>query len=128
MSAGVLLYDDAGRVVLVEPSYKPTWDIPGGVVDAGESPWHAAARELSEELGIVRRHMRLLVVDHVPGSGRATGSPAVSPSPSPPRGTTPDRSCATTAPRTPPDRKVPLTDIYHPTRLFCMPRVKSLSR
>jgi ADP-ribose pyrophosphatase YjhB (NUDIX family) len=66
MSAGVLLHDDAGRVVLVEPSYKPTWDIPGGVVDAGESPWHAAARELAEELGIVRRHMRLLVIDHTP--------------------------------------------------------------
>jgi 8-oxo-dGTP pyrophosphatase MutT (NUDIX family) len=66
MSAGVLLYDDVGRVVLVEPSYKPTWDIPGGVVDAGESPWHAAARELAEELGIVRRRMPLLVIDHVP--------------------------------------------------------------
>jgi 8-oxo-dGTP pyrophosphatase MutT (NUDIX family) len=66
MSAGVLLYDDAGRVVLVEPSYKPTWDIPGGVVDAGESPWHAAVRELAEELGMVRRHMPLLVIDHVP--------------------------------------------------------------
>lgn len=73
MSAGVLLHDDADRVVLVEPSYKPTWDIPGGVVDAGESPWHAAARELSEELGIARRNMRLLVVDHVPA--RSDGMP-----------------------------------------------------
>lgn len=64
MSAGVLLYDDAGRVVLVEPSYKPEWDIPGGVVDDGESPWHAASRELTEELGLVRQQMRPLVIDH----------------------------------------------------------------
>ena len=65
MSAGVLLYDDARRVVLVEPSYKPDWDIPGGVVDHDESPWHAASRELTEELGLVRERMRPLVVDHV---------------------------------------------------------------
>ena len=65
MSAGVLLHDDTHRVVLVEPSYKPDWDIPGGVVDHGESPWHAALRELGEELGLVRERMRPLVIDHV---------------------------------------------------------------
>lgn len=64
MSAGVLLYDEAGRVVLVEPSYKAEWDVPGGVVDDGESPWRAASRELSEELGLVREQMRPLVIDH----------------------------------------------------------------
>lgn len=66
MSAGILLHDDAGRVVLVEPSYKTTWEVPGGVVEAGEAPWHAASRELTEELGLVRERMRLLVVDHLP--------------------------------------------------------------
>lgn len=65
MSAGVLLYDDTRRVALVEPSYKPEWDIPGGVVDDGESPWHAASRKLTEELGLVRQRMRPLVIDHV---------------------------------------------------------------
>jgi 8-oxo-dGTP pyrophosphatase MutT (NUDIX family) len=64
MSAGVLLYDDAARVVLVEPSYKTEWDVPGGVVDDGESPWGAASRELAEELGLVREQMRPLVIDH----------------------------------------------------------------
>lgn len=42
MSAGVLFHDTAGRVLPVEPSYKPHWDIPGGVVDAGEAPWVTA--------------------------------------------------------------------------------------
>ncbi|GAB3170770.1 NUDIX hydrolase [Myceligenerans halotolerans] len=65
MSGGVLLYDGDGRVVIVEPSYKAEWDIPGGVVDDGESPWSAASRELHEELGLVRERMRPLVIDHV---------------------------------------------------------------
>ncbi len=66
MAAGVLLRDADDKVVLVEPTYKDTWEIPGGVVEAGESPWLAAERELEEELGLVRRNMPVLVVDYVP--------------------------------------------------------------
>lgn len=73
MSAGVLLRDADGRVVLVEPSYKAHWGLPGGVVDGGEAPWGAAARELVEELGLRRSRMRPLVVDHVPAA--ADGMP-----------------------------------------------------
>lgn len=68
MSAGVLLHDGTDRVVLVEPSYKAEWDIPGGVVDEGEAPWHAAVRELREELGLIRERMRALVIDHEPAT------------------------------------------------------------
>lgn len=66
MSAGVLLRDESSRVLLVETSYKPQWEIPGGVVEEGEPPWVTAARELYEEVGLDRRPGRLLVVDHVP--------------------------------------------------------------
>lgn len=65
MAAGVLFRDATGRVLLLEPSYKPNWEIPGGAVDAGESPWAAATRELQEELGWDRPLGRLLLVDHV---------------------------------------------------------------
>ncbi|MGH3757484.1 NUDIX domain-containing protein [Actinophytocola sp.] len=61
MAAGVLFRDKAGRVLLVEPSYKPNWEIPGGAVEADESPWDAAVRELGEELGWDRPLGRLLV-------------------------------------------------------------------
>ncbi|HEY9339368.1 MAG TPA: NUDIX hydrolase, partial [Kribbella sp.] len=44
MAAGVLFRAVDGRVLLVEPSYKPNWEIPGGAVEADESPWAAAAR------------------------------------------------------------------------------------
>jgi ADP-ribose pyrophosphatase YjhB (NUDIX family) len=65
MAAGVLFRDPQDRVLLVEPSYKPNWEIPGGAVEADESPWRAAARELAEELGWNQPLGRLLVVDHV---------------------------------------------------------------
>lgn len=66
MAAGVLFRNDDGLVLLVEPSYKPNWEIPGGAVEADEAPWGAAARELVEELGVSRPIGRLLVVDFVP--------------------------------------------------------------
>jgi 8-oxo-dGTP pyrophosphatase MutT (NUDIX family) len=74
MAAGVLFRDRADRVLLVEPTYKPDWEIPGGAVEADESPWRAAARELAEELGWERPVGRLLVVDSVrPHDGRPEG-------------------------------------------------------
>jgi ADP-ribose pyrophosphatase YjhB (NUDIX family) len=65
VSAGVL-FTDRGRVLLVEPVSKPYWDLPGGVVEAGESPHAAAGREVKEELGITVAVGRLLVVDFMP--------------------------------------------------------------
>jgi 8-oxo-dGTP diphosphatase len=74
MAAGVLLRDDADRVLLVEPTYKDYWEVPGGGVEADESPYEAAVREVSEELGIVVAPGRILVVDWVPPlAGRTEG-------------------------------------------------------
>lgn len=74
MAAGVLFRDKADRVLLLEPSYKPNWEIPGGAVDADESPWATATRELTEELGWERPLGRLLVVDYVrPQDSRPEG-------------------------------------------------------
>ncbi|MET8151321.1 NUDIX domain-containing protein [Actinoplanes sp. NPDC049668] len=66
MAAGVLLSDGRDRVLLVEPTYKAHWEIPGGTVEAGESPHAAAVREIEEELGLPVRPGRLLVTDWVP--------------------------------------------------------------
>lgn len=66
VSAGVLIRDERGRVLLVEPSYKAGWEIPGGVVEAGEAPWTTADREVQEEIGLVRPRGQLLLIDHVP--------------------------------------------------------------
>ena len=64
-ASAVLIRDDTNRVLLLEPSYKPNWELPGGIVEADESPWAAAAREVVEELGLVVPIGRLLVVDYI---------------------------------------------------------------
>jgi len=69
MSAGVLFHDADARVLLVEPTYKQEWEIPGGAVEAGEAPWSTAVREAYEEVGSSRPVGRLLVIDHVPAEG-----------------------------------------------------------
>ncbi|MFI6077336.1 NUDIX domain-containing protein [Actinoplanes sp. NPDC051343] len=66
MGAGALLTDDRGRLLLVEPTYKPYFEIPGGAVEADESPHTAVVRELEEELGLSVQPGRMLVVDWVP--------------------------------------------------------------
>ncbi|MFF3557880.1 NUDIX domain-containing protein [Streptomyces tsukubensis] len=67
LAAGVLLFDDQDRVLLVDPTYKPGWEFPGGVVEPGEAPARAGMREVTEELGItLDRVPGLLVVDWEP--------------------------------------------------------------
>lgn len=66
MAAGALFFDAGGRVLLVQPTYKDYWDIPGGYVEVGESPLQAAIREVREELGITPPLARLLAIDWAP--------------------------------------------------------------
>jgi ADP-ribose pyrophosphatase YjhB (NUDIX family) len=65
-AAGVLIFDEAGRVLLVNPTYKPGREIPGGYLHPGETPSEGAARELKEELGLTTPIGRLLVADWAP--------------------------------------------------------------
>jgi NUDIX domain len=54
MAATAFFRDDQGRVLLVNPVYKEPWDLPGGAVEAEESPHAACRREVAEELGLDR--------------------------------------------------------------------------
>ncbi|MFJ2028128.1 NUDIX domain-containing protein [Streptosporangium sp. NPDC087985] len=65
-AAGALFFDEDGRVMIVQPSYKTQRDIPGGIVEPGETPYQACVREVGEELGIQPPIGRLLVVDWAP--------------------------------------------------------------
>src|SRR4051794_11641248 len=54
--AGAVIRDDAGRLLLIRRGRQPSlglWSLPGGRVEAGESPSQAAAREVREETGLV---------------------------------------------------------------------------
>jgi 8-oxo-dGTP diphosphatase len=66
VAAGVLFNDGNGRVLLVNPTYKDGWEIPGGYVEVGESPRAAAIREVKEELGLDIQVHDLLVLDWAP--------------------------------------------------------------
>ncbi|MFD3587810.1 NUDIX domain-containing protein [Streptomyces sp. NPDC058683] len=64
LAAGVLLFDEEDRVLLVDPTYKAGWEFPGGVVEPGEAPAQAGVREVEEETGIrLEKVPRLLVID-----------------------------------------------------------------
>ena len=43
---------DDGRILLVKAAYRWRWGMPGGLMDAGESPADAVVRETLEETGI----------------------------------------------------------------------------
>jgi 8-oxo-dGTP diphosphatase len=75
VSAGALIFDQAGQLLILKPTYKSGWTIPGGVMEAdGETPWDACRREVREECGIEVRAGRLACVDYHPGRpGRPGG-------------------------------------------------------
>ena len=58
-----VLRNAAGEVLLCELTYKREWDLPGGVVDPGESPAHCVVREVREELGLEVGPRSLLAVN-----------------------------------------------------------------
>ena len=62
----MLLRDGDGRVLLCQLTYKQDWDLPGGVVEVGESPQLAVSREVEEELGLAIPAGPLLLTDWLP--------------------------------------------------------------
>jgi 8-oxo-dGTP diphosphatase len=75
VSAGALIFSRSGRLLILKPTYKSGWTIPGGVMEAdGETPWEACKREVREECGIVLRRARLACMDFRPARpGRPGG-------------------------------------------------------
>jgi 8-oxo-dGTP pyrophosphatase MutT (NUDIX family) len=65
----MLVRDPEGRVLLCQLTYKRDWDLPGGVVEVGESPQVAVQREVEEELGLSVEPRGLLLTDWLPPWG-----------------------------------------------------------
>ncbi len=61
-ASGALFVED-GKLLIVKPTYKDHWGIPGGIVDALESPRATCLRECREELGIEVELSHMAVID-----------------------------------------------------------------
>lgn len=69
-----MIFDPDGRLLILKPTYKKGWTIPGGQIDLGESPWQTCRRETLEECGLSVDRGRLACVDFLfPKPGRPGG-------------------------------------------------------
>ena len=64
MAAGALFFNADKEILIVQPTYRESWLVPGGVVEAHESPRVACRREVREELGLDVPLGRLLCVEY----------------------------------------------------------------
>lgn len=71
----VALIGEGGRILMQQRRFAAEhgglWEFPGGKVEPGETPEHAAARELAEELGVAIDPVALRPVGFA--SGESTG-------------------------------------------------------
>ena len=69
IGALVLIFNKNQQLLIVKPTYKEGWSIPGGGVDDNESPKTAAVREIKEELGLNLKSIILIGVGYTPVQG-----------------------------------------------------------
>lgn len=60
-----LITNEKKEILIIKPSYKEGWILPGGYVEIGESPCDAIQREIEAELGVTDvKPGKLLCVDY----------------------------------------------------------------
>lgn len=64
VGAGVLLFYK-NDLLIVQPTYHSAWILPGGTIEAEESPLEGLHREVKEELSITIETTQLLSVDYI---------------------------------------------------------------
>ncbi|PCI29266.1 NUDIX hydrolase [Candidatus Wolfebacteria bacterium] len=63
LGSSVIFFNESGEILLLKTTYKEGWTVPGGTVDANESPRDAAVREVQEEIGLQKGMLSLLSID-----------------------------------------------------------------
>jgi len=62
--SGALILNEENKILMLKPSYKDYYEIPGGVVEKNESPLNCCKREVFEEIGLKLNIEKLLVVEY----------------------------------------------------------------
>lgn len=70
--AAALCLNEREEILLVKPTYRPAWLLPGGIVEANESPHAGCLREVQEETGLALPPLTLLCVDYRHAQGEKT--------------------------------------------------------
>ena len=66
LAAFALIRDLDGKILLLHRVSQDLWNLPGGRVESGESPWDAVVREIAEETQCTAVVTRLAGVYHKP--------------------------------------------------------------
>ncbi len=64
IASSIIFLNAKKELLIVKPTYKDGWTLPGGIVEEGESPLAGARREAAEEVGLTLSAPKLLCVDH----------------------------------------------------------------
>ena len=59
-NVGIIVHNDAGRVLWARRIGQDAWQFPQGGVDPGEEPLEALRREVREEVGLRKRHFEVI--------------------------------------------------------------------
>lgn len=70
MGVGVLFFNENDELLILKPTYKNYWSIPGGIIDKNESPQKAGIREVKEEIGLDLKNPRFLCIEYIPDLGK----------------------------------------------------------
>ena len=72
MSSAALFLNQEEQILLVKPTYRDYWLLPGGAIEVDESPSQGCTREVREELGLDLAIGRLLCLDYTARQGILT--------------------------------------------------------
>ncbi|HRY62306.1 MAG TPA: NUDIX hydrolase [Candidatus Paceibacterota bacterium] len=66
LAAGGLFFNNKNEILLLKPTYRDGYLIPGGMVEEQESPLTALKREINEEIGLQIEKGDILCIDYNP--------------------------------------------------------------
>lgn len=65
VAAGALFLNEQRQILIVKPTYRPDWLLPGGTIELDKSPRQGCTREVAEELGLDVQLQQLLCIDYI---------------------------------------------------------------